>query len=80
MTKDRDAKCLNCKFFEEQVPDAIGRCRREPPSPYIAGLVHPASAYKIEAAAAWPVVRVTDWCGEHLPILELVEDMVRLDI
>ena len=51
-------KCKNCIFWVGH-PDPgkpMGQCRRWPPSPTLS--VSGLRSY-------WPLVRPTDWCGEH---------------
>lgn len=51
------ARCGGCRFFEHWEGDGLGNkgaCRRRSPAP---------SEYSHETAQ-WPVVRVSDWCGE----------------
>ncbi len=61
--------CQNCRFWiTADAPSGVGRCRRNPPSPYIAGLVNPDAdlSKNLEGAAIWPKTRAIDWCGEFL--------------
>ena len=77
---EKDATCETCRFYDRDNPrslatgGAICNCRRNAPVPYVAGTVNPQSPYKIEAAAAWPLVLPDDWCGEYQPVIQLVED------
>jgi hypothetical protein len=43
--------CTNCKYYNSLYKDK-GQCRRHPPV-MIAGI-----------GTKWPLVGVTDWCGE----------------
>ena len=70
------AWCNTCKFFESiDEKTGLGRCKRNNPVPYVAAVVNPKNGYKIEAAAAWPVVRTDDWCGEHMADTDRIEDV-----
>lgn len=68
--------CKTCKFY---VPlpdwDGVGTCHRNSPSPYVAGLVNPDSPYDTESAAAWPIVKGTDWSGEWIAAGVDLEDV-----
>ena len=66
----REMICRECRFWiTANAPGGVGRCRRNAPVPYIAGLVNPESIYQgtqLEGAAIWPRTRDVDWCGEHI--------------
>jgi hypothetical protein len=48
--------CETCRFFDA-VNDEVGKCHRYAPRP---------SLSVISSGVAWPVVRVTDFCGEFM--------------
>jgi hypothetical protein len=51
--------CKTCRYFQAlsdpTMPEADGACRRYAPDP-------PAFTSLV---TSWPMVRYTDWCGEH---------------
>lgn len=51
-------RCLTCKFFEQVNPQQ-GACRLYPPTPYPVGAN--------QTVTIPTTVRVTEWCGQHMP-------------
>lgn len=49
--------CGNCRYYEEDIEDAVGHCRRYPPLPI-------GDTKANDATWLQPVVFVDDWCGE----------------
>ena len=54
--------CKECKFFDAEANQANGKCRVRAPIVTSNGGSH------------FPVVAMTDWCGEHQPVQEVSGD------
>jgi len=66
---DGNGGCGDCRFFAAE-GEGRGECRRRPPT-----IVDSISNARIEEygitgsifeATRWPVVQVSDWCGEYV--------------
>jgi len=63
MARDGQPLCPSCRYYDEQSRH-YGICRRYAPRSRIA---------KHYDELHWPVVGVRDWCGEHMPVLDIEE-------
>jgi Bacterial RNA polymerase, alpha chain C terminal domain len=62
MTEEREAQCVNCRFWLAGHED-IGECRRRAPLPTLRPLHCPDGALGTQFAY-WPVTSNNSWCGE----------------
>lgn len=52
-------RCADCKWIRRKGNNALGECRRHPPVRM--GMT---TAYTYDATGAWPIVDLSEWCGE----------------
>lgn len=64
-TQDSAPRCETCRWWCGKVSGKVyypGECRRYPPT-----IAPDDKPYNRSYAKVWPVMSVSDWCGEHSP-------------
>ncbi len=70
MSIQRIQNCGNCKYMDPRAE--VKLCRRSPPTygPVVVPVKQGVMA--VQMHGGWPQVKLEDWCGEHVPMLAIV--------
>lgn len=60
---DRPNRCERCFFFQNDGDDDEGECHKHAPI----ATTHPEGETSFSCFATWPIVFMSEWCGEWKP-------------